>query len=313
MIEVENLTKYYGPKAALVDVSFSVKKGEIVGLLGPNAAGKTTAMRIITGFMPPTSGRARVAGYDVVEKSLEVRKRIGYMPEMTPLYTDMSVREYLSFMGRIKGVERGLIRERVDATMRKTALTDVSNTIVGRLSKGYRQRVGLAQAMIHNPDVLILDEPTAGFDPKQQAEARLLIKSLAGEHTVILSTHILTDVSIMCSRVIIIDQGKIAAEDTPENLTRKLKGADRIQLLIRGPEREVKMKLAAVEKVTKVEAKTQKGGLSSYAVDCQLGADVREKLASTVVAGGWGLVELRREVMSLEDIFLQLTTEEAHV
>ncbi|MBI2865149.1 MAG: ATP-binding cassette domain-containing protein [Chloroflexi bacterium] len=309
MIEVEKLTKYYGPKAALIDASFTVKKGEIVGLIGLNGAGKTTAMRILTGYMPPTSGKARVASYDVVEKSLEVRKRMGYMPESTPLYTDMSVRDYLTFMGRIKGIDRRSIRHRVDDVMKKTATTSYSNNLIGTLSKGYRQRVGLAQALIHDPDVLILDEPTVGLDPQQVHEVRKLIKDLAGKHTVILSSHILSEISMICSHVIIIHEGRIIAAGAPGSLSR----GNTVRMVVRGPERDVRMKLGAVDKVVKVGCKSVESGLGTFDVDCAPGADVRERLAHAVASNGWGLLELSSGGISLEEEFLALVKKEVRI
>jgi ABC-2 type transport system ATP-binding protein len=310
MIEVENLTKNYGPKVALTDVSFSAEKGEILGLLGPNAAGKTTTMRILTGFMPPTSGTARISGYDVVEKSLEVRKRIGYLPETAPLYPEMSVRDYLVFMAKIKGVERSMLKQRLDSALEKTATGSVADTLIGKLSKGYRQRVGLAQALIHNPDVLILDEPTVGLDPKQIRETRALIKALGGEHTVILSTHILPEVSMTCSRVVIISGGKVMAVDTPDGLMRMLKGSERVYMEVRGPKADVMAKLKRVPRVLSVDLTSRTDNVSSYTVECELEHDLREQLAAAVTGSGWGLLELRPISMSLEDVFLKLTTEE---
>jgi ABC-2 type transport system ATP-binding protein len=224
VIEVQHLTKRYGPVTAVDDVSFSVQRGEILGFLGPNGAGKTTTMRVLTGYMPPTDGKAVVAGYDVFEQPIEAKRRTGYLPETPPLYPDMTVRDYLSFVSRIKGVPRAERTARVNEMMEKTRIADVANRHCGKLSKGYRQRVGLAQALMHNPDVLILDEPTAGLDPKQIIETRQLIKALAGDHTIILSTHILPEVSQTCQRVVIINRGKVVAVDTPDNLTSRLQG-----------------------------------------------------------------------------------------
>ena len=228
MIEVEHLTKRYGPVTAVNDVSFQVRKGEILGFLGPNGAGKTTTMRVLTGYMPATEGRVRVAGYDVLEQPIEAKRRIGYLPETPPLYPDMTVREYLQFVAKIKGVAPADRKSRVEQVMARTWVTDMANRTCGKLSKGYKQRVGLAQALIHNPDVLILDEPTAGLDPKQIRETRRLVKELAGDHTIILSTHILPEVSQTCDRVVIINKGRVVAVDTPENLTRRLSGAETI-------------------------------------------------------------------------------------
>ncbi|MHB1416099.1 MAG: ABC transporter ATP-binding protein, partial [Chloroflexota bacterium] len=230
MIEVRNLTKYYGPHPAIDGVTFEAKPGEVLGLLGPNAAGKTTTMRILTGFLPATSGTAKVAGFDVADNPLEAKRQIGYLPENVPLYTEMTVRDYLSFVADLKGVPRRSKRVRIEETMEVARITDVANTIIGKLSKGYRQRVGIAQALVHRPSVVILDEPTVGLDPKQIIETRQLIKSLGGDHTVILSSHILPEVSMTCNRVVIINQGKVAAVDTPDNLTRRLQSSARIRV-----------------------------------------------------------------------------------
>src|SRR5574338_1704075 len=246
MIEVENLTKRYGPTLAVSDVSFQVQKGEILGFLGPNGAGKTTTMRIITGFLSPTEGRVRVAGIDVVDSPLDAKRHIGYLPENPPVYTDMTVNEYLAFVGRIKGVPRAELKKRVGEVSEKCAIADVQDRQIGKLSKGYRQRVGLAQALIHNPDILILDEPTAGLDPKQIIETRELIKGLAGQHTVILSTHILPEVAQTCQRVVIINKGRVVAVDTPENLTARLKGAATLYVQVDAPGADASAALAAV-------------------------------------------------------------------
>lgn len=311
MIQVEHLTKTYGTHQALADVTFSVEKGEVLGFLGPNAAGKTTTMRILTGYIPASSGRATVAGYDVTRQSLEVRRRIGYLPETVPLYPELSVRGYLDFMAKVKGVERKHRRAEIDRVMELVAVEDRAGQLVGKLSRGYRQRVGLAQAILGSPDVLILDEPTVGLDPRQIIEIRNLIKSLGGEHTVMLSTHILPEVSATCSRVIIISEGRVVAEDTPENLTRRLRGADSLQLEVRGPRQEVLTRLRSLPRVLAVRTTGDPNdGRSTFTVECEVGTDLREQLAKTVVASGWGLLELRPVGMSLEEIFLQLTTTE---
>src|SRR6266516_4629259 len=234
MIEVEGLTKRYGPTLAVSEVSFEVRKGEVLGFLGPNGAGKTTTMRVITGYLPPSAGKVRVAGVDVVEEPLEAKRHTGYLPENPPVYPDMTVVEYLAFVARVKGLPRGEVKKRVDEVSEKCAITDVRERQIGKLSKGYRQRVGLAQALIHNPDVLILDEPTAGLDPKQIIETRERIRGFAGQHTVVLSTHILPEVSMTCGRVVIINKGRVVAEDTPENLTHRLQGAATVRLEVRG-------------------------------------------------------------------------------
>src|SRR5262245_4339985 len=259
MIEVENLTKRYGRTTAVDHVSFRVQKGEILGFLGPNGAGKTTTMRVLTCYLPPTEGAARVAGYDVFEQPLEVKRRVGYLPEAPPLYPDMEVLEYLDFCAKLKGVPKASRRARIDDAIEKTRLGEVRRKQTGRLSKGYRQRVGLAQAILHNPDVLILDEPTAGLDPKQIIETRELIKGLGGEHTVVLSTHILPEVSMTCGRVVIINRGKVVAEDTPENLTQRLRGSSALKVDVRGDARAAEAALGAVPGVLTVRQQG-KGG-----------------------------------------------------
>jgi ABC-2 type transport system ATP-binding protein len=308
MIEVENLTKRYGPTLAVSDVSFNVQKGEILGFLGPNGAGKTTTMRVITGYLPPTEGRVRVAGYDVVEEPLDAKRRIGYLPESPPVYPDMTVREYLAFVARIKGLSRRDIKSRIDEVSEKCAVTDVQNRQIGKLSKGYRQRVGLAQALIHNPDVLILDEPTAGLDPKQIIETRELIKRLAGQHTIVLSTHILPEVSKTCQRVVVINAGKIVAMGTPDELTRRLQGYETVLLTVEGPAAEIIERFQRVEGVNWVEPRESADGRVTLEVHADKGKDARADLARAVVESGWKLYELRTSGMSLEDIFLKLTT-----
>jgi ABC-2 type transport system ATP-binding protein len=310
MIKVEHLTKYYGPRAAVQDLTFEVAQGEILGFLGPNGAGKTTTMRILTGYLPPSSGTALVSGYDVFRQSLEARRHVGYLPESVPLYTEMEVAPYLDFMAQIRGVPRANRRARVDYVMDATNLGDVRNRLIGKLSKGYRQRVGIAQALVGDPDVLILDEPTIGLDPKQIIEVRNLIRGLAGNHTVILSTHILPEVSATCQRVIIINHGEIAAVDTPDNLTRRLRGAETLQVEVRGPRDEIAQHLRRLPRVLDVAVVGDGDGHSAFTVACELGADLREQVAATVVQKGWGLLELRSVALSLEDIFLQIVTEE---
>ncbi len=309
MIEVEHLTKRYGTVTAVDDVSFRVNKGEILGFLGPNGAGKTTTMRVLTGYMPATDGRAAVAGYDVFDHPIEAKQRTGYLPETPPLYPDMTVREYLHFVAKIKGVAPKDRAARVDQVMTRTWVADMANRACGKLSKGYRQRVGLAQALIHNPEVLILDEPTAGLDPKQINETRRLIKALAGDHTIILSTHILTEVEQTCQRVVIINKGKVVAEDTPENLTRRLRGSATMFVQVDGDRAaEAQAALARVDGVARVTAADAAG--TAFEVESESGRDVRRELARAVIGGGWGLLELRPMRLSLEDVFLSLTTEE---
>jgi len=309
VIEVEHLTKRYGTVTAVDDVTFRVNKGEILGFLGPNGAGKTTTMRVLTGYMPATEGRAAVAGYDVFDHPIEAKLRTGYLPETPPLYPDMTVREYLNFVAKIKGVPPKDRAARVDQVMTRTWVADMANRACGKLSKGYRQRVGLAQALIHNPEVLILDEPTAGLDPKQINETRRLIKALAGDHTIILSTHILTEVEQTCQRVVIINKGKVVAEDTPQNLTRRLRGSATMFVQVDGDRAaEAQAALARVDGVARVTSADDSG--TAFEVESESGRDVRRELARAVIGGGWGLLELRPMRLSLEDVFLSLTTEE---
>ena len=314
MIRVEHLTKNYGPRVAVADVTFDVDKGEVLGFLGPNGAGKTTTMRILTGYLPPSGGRAEVAGFDVATHSLQARANIGYLPETVPLYPDMSVRSYLDFMGKIKDIKDR--RRQVDRAMEKARIAHRAADQIGKLSKGLRQRVGLAQALLGDPPVLILDEPTSGLDPRQIIETRNLIKSLGGEHTVVLSTHILPEVAATCSRIVIISNGRVVAEDTPENLDRRLKGAESIAVTVRGPREQVKTALKGVPRVLSVETEggadgRPANGLASFTVQSEVGADIRESLAKAIVNGGFGLMELRPAHLSLEEIFLQLTTTDA--
>jgi ABC-2 type transport system ATP-binding protein len=310
LIEVEHLSRYFGRTTAVDDISFRVEKGEILGFLGPNGAGKTTTMRILTCFLPASAGTARVAGYDVFTDSLAVRKRIGYLPENPPVYSDMTVRYFLEFNAKIKGIEPKQQKNRTEAVMERCALQEVKETIIGKLSRGYKQRVGLAQALIHDPEVLILDEPTMGLDPRQIIEVRQLIKELGGEHTIILSTHILPEVSVTCERVVIINKGKIAAVDTPENLTVRLKGSERIYLEVEGPVGQVEQKLKQVPDVTAVSVETGGNGKNSFFVESETKTDIRMQLAAAITGSGFGLLEMRRVGLSLEEIFLQLTTEE---
>ena len=310
MIEVQHLTKRYGPVTAVDDISFTVQRGEILGFLGPNGAGKTTTMRVLTGYMPPTDGKAIVAGYDVFDHPIEAKRRTGYLPETPPLYPDMTVRDYLSFVARIKGVPRGERTARINEMLEKTRIADVANRHCGKLSKGYRQRVGLAQALMHNPEVLILDEPTAGLDPKQIIETRQLIKALAGDHTIILSTHILPEVSQTCQRVVIINRGKVVAVDTPDNLTSRLRGSETMYLQVDAGGADAASVLQRVSGVTRVAIADTKQQIVGYEVDSESGRDIRRELAAAVVGRGWGLLELRPMRLSLEEIFLHVTTEE---
>ena len=315
MIKVEGLTKRYARTVAVDDISFAVEKGQIVGFLGPNGAGKTTTMRVLTCFLPPTAGTATIAGFDVLENPQEVKKRIGYLPETPPLYPEMEVSEYLDFVGQLKGIPSADIQRRRNEVVERCALGDVRNKIIGKLSKGYRQRVGIAQAIIHNPDVLILDEPTSGLDPKQIIEIRELLKQLSGDHTIILSTHILSEVEHSCERVIIISQGKLVAQDSVANLTNRLRGAEAVSLEVESADGrpnpgEVQGRLEQVSGVSRVMMKDTKEGRLIFEVESLQGRQIRAELARSVVNAGWNLNELRAVGLSLEDIFLQLTTAE---
>jgi ABC-2 type transport system ATP-binding protein len=310
VIEVQHVTKRYGRVTAVDDVSFRVEPGEILGFLGPNGAGKTTTMRILTGYMPASEGRVTVAGYDVFTHPIEAKRRTGYLPETPPVYPDMTVREYLDFVARIKGVPAGERGSRVGTVMQRTHVADMANRHCGKLSKGYRQRVGLAQAIIHNPEVLILDEPTAGLDPKQIIETRELIRGLAGDHTIVLSTHILPEVSQTCQRVVIINKGRVVAVDSPENLTGRLRGAETLYVQVDAAGADAAAVLAAVPGVMRVSPADQRPGSGAYEVESERGRDIRRDLARDVVSRGWGLLELRPMRMSLEEVFLQVTTEE---
>ena len=310
MIKVEGVSKRYGSTRAVRNISFEVEPGEIVGFLGPNGAGKTTTMRILTGFLPPTEGKATVAGYDIAEQPLEVKKRIGYLPESPPVYPEMDVDGYLAFVARLKGIPSSDIQQRIEAVLERVSIGHVRSKLIGKLSKGYRQRVGLAQALVHSPEVLILDEPTVGLDPKQIIEVRELIKSLAGEHTIILSTHILSEVASTCNRIIIINEGEIEASDTPANLTARMQGGESTQLEIDGPADEIEARLAAVDGVERVTRRADSNGHSVFTVDAFGGKAIRAGLAREVVNAGWDLHGMRSIGMSLEDIFLKLTTED---
>ncbi len=306
MIDVDHVTRCFGAVTAVRDVSFRVEKGEILGLLGPNAAGKTTTMRIITAFLPTTSGTVRVAGRDVRTESMATRACIGYLPENVPLYTHMRVGEYLRFVSRIKGVEDSRRASHLASVMELCGLDSVRSTIVGRLSKGYRQRVGLAQALLNDPQILILDEPTTGLDPRQIIEVRQLIRSLGGERTIIVSSHILPEVSMTCSRVVIINEGQVVAEGTPEDLMAKLKGSESLFLRIEGPPTQILEKLRSVPGVMNALHQEE----VAYEVASGIGQDVRAAVAAAVVHGGWSLLEMRPVGMSLEEVYLKLTTSE---
>ncbi|HEX9428635.1 MAG TPA: ATP-binding cassette domain-containing protein [Candidatus Polarisedimenticolia bacterium] len=309
MIEVAGLRKVYGARAVVDGVSFSVSKGEILGFLGPNGAGKTTTMRILTGFVPQTSGTAKVAGFDVQDDPIEVKRRIGYLPEHPPLYRDMLVRPFLRFVATIRGVPRPQIGARVDRALERTGLTAVSGRLIGQLSKGYQQRVGLAQAILHEPDVLILDEPTVGLDPSQIREIRQVIKGFAGDHTVILSTHILAEVTMTCHRVLIINEGRIAAEDTLEGLAARGERNRRISLQVARGSETVESDLRSLPGVLTVRRDEGRDG--AFTVEIEGTRDLREAIAARAVERGWGLLELRPVTLTLEDIFIRIIRGEA--
>lgn len=318
MIDAEHLTKYYGRRVAVRDVSFHIERGEIVGLLGPNGAGKTTTMRMLTGYLPASSGKAVVAGFDVSEKPMEVRKRLGYLPETVPLYTDMSVRSYLDFTAKLRGVPPKARGPRIEEVMEMCRVAEVGSRSIGKLSRGYRQRVGLAQAIVHNPDVIILDEPTVGLDPRQIIETRQVIRDLAGSHSMILSTHILPEVSTLCDRVIIINRGRVLVDDSLANLQKQSTDNSLLQVLVRGPQAKVLETLrnlpgmAAVglldEEGQPIEAEEDQvaSEVSRFSLESTSGNDLRELVASSILSRGWGLLELRNNAPSLEDIFVRL-------
>jgi len=305
MIKVENLTKYYGKRLALDDISFNIEKGEIVGFLGPNAAGKTTTMRILTGFLAPTQGNVWIAGHNILSHSLEARQHIGYLPEAVPLYTDMTVRSYLDFLARIRGLDKNKIKARMEEVVAMCHLEEYIDVIIGKLSKGFRQRVGVAQAIIHEPDVLILDEPTIGIDPIQVAMTRQLIRELGKGCTILLSTHVLPEVSMVCERVIIIHKGRIVAKDSIENLASMISGGKRIRLEVEGPPQKIAQHLRKIPGVIRVSREK-----SHYIVECTADQDPRSQIMATMVQGGWTLLSLDSVEMSLEEVFLKLTTEE---
>jgi ABC-2 type transport system ATP-binding protein len=319
VISVQQLTKAYGHVLAVDHVSFEVARGEIVGFLGPNGAGKSTTLKMLTCYLPPTSGTATVNGFDIFHQSQQVREHLGYLPENTPLYTEMKVEEYLDFRGRLRGMDREARRKRIDYVVERCWLEAVRKRVIGHLSKGYRQRVGLADSLLHNPAVLILDEPTVGLDPAQIRETRKLIKDLGGDHTVLLSTHILPEVEAICDRAIVIARGKIAAQGTPEDLRQSRRMAARVLVECKGPAREVEAALSRVSGVAKVEAVGMGGGdrhggdrmWVSFAVRPREGQDVREEVASTVIRNGWPLREVRLEHATLEEFFVQVTAQQA--
>ena len=310
MIDVENLTKTYSGFRAVQDISFHVDKGEIVGFLGPNGAGKSTTMKVLAGYLPPTDGKISIAGFDVVNDSLEVRKRIGYMPENVPLYTDMRVNEFLRFRAELKKVPRRNIKDRVESVKELCSLKDVEKKIIGTLSKGYRQRVGLADAMVHDPELLILDEPTIGLDPNQIRAVRDLIKDLGKHHTILLSTHILSEVELTCNRVLVINRGKIEASDTPANLTKLVRGGGSVLLEVRAPAADVTAKLEALAQVDDVEtAPAADEGWTMAKVFAKPGVDLREEVFNVVRQNNWSLRELSRVRATLEEAFVELTQE----
>ena len=309
MIQATGLTHYYGPHPAIQDVNFGVERGEILGFLGPNGAGKTTTMRIITGYMPPTRGAVSLDGYDVVEQSLQARKRIGYLPETVPLYTDMTVTGYLKYMGTLRGMSSKDINRRTSEVVDICRLGDYRKSFIGKLSKGFRQRVGVAQAILHEPEILVLDEPTIGIDPIQVVETRRLIQDLGKAQTVVLSSHILPEVSMICQRVLIIHEGRIVAEDTPANLAQRLQGVNRLEVEITGPREDVLPALRRINGVSEVSYRGSQGR-DVYSVLAQGGQDLRDEISRAVVSSGWSLLSMQLVGMSLEEIFLKLTTQE---
>ncbi|MBH0192774.1 MAG: ATP-binding cassette domain-containing protein [Nitrospira sp.] len=307
MIDVQHITKRYGHHTAIDRVTFSVAKGEVLAFLGPNGAGKTTTMRILTCFMPATEGTARVAGFDCAAQPMEVKRRIGYLPETPPVYQELTVTEYLTFVGRLRGMTGPNLTSAMDQSIGRLELGSVRHRLIGNLSRGYRQRVGLAQALLHDPPVLILDEPTVGLDPKQIIEIRELIKSLAGSHSVILSTHILPEATAVCQRVVIISGGRIVAEDTPEQLSARLRQSEKISVTLKSPPPDCETKLRAIPGILNV---FQGPGNGTFLIECALGRDLRDDIARYIVANQWGLLELRTISMTLEDVFLRLTRHE---
>jgi ABC-2 type transport system ATP-binding protein len=307
MIDVQQITKRYGQHTAIDRVTFSVAKGEVLAFLGPNGAGKTTTMRILTCFMPPTEGQATVAGYDCLEQSMDVKRRIGYLPETPPVYQELTVQEYLRFVGRLRGLAGAMLTTAMSREIERLGLGSVQHRLIGNLSRGYRQRVGLAQALIHDPPVLILDEPTVGLDPKQIIEIRELIKSLAGSHSVILSTHILPEATAVCQRVVIISGGRIVAEDTPDRLSTRLRHSEKLALTLTRPPGDIEARLRQVDGVLDVHGN---GPAGHFLLESHLGKDIREDIARLAVTNNWGLIELKLISMTLEDVFLKLTRHE---
>ncbi len=312
MIELKNITKYYGDFPAVTNISFKIEKGEIVGLLGPNGAGKSTTMKMITGFMPPTSGELSVGGNDIVSQSIEARRRIGYLPETVPLYTDMTVYSYIEYMGLLRGLNKKNIKSKIDNVIEICKLEDYRNSLISKLSKGFRQRVGISQAIIHEPEVLVLDEPTIGIDPNQVVETRQLIKNLSGEHTLILSSHILPEVSSICERVLIIHEGEIAASDTIENLSSLMSGKNKVEADIIGSPQAIVAELEKINGVKSVQFTINKSSneFSTFSIESEINSDIRSEISKIIINNDWGLIRLQSMGMSLEDIFLQITTSE---
>jgi len=311
MIEVKSLTKHFGSHVAISDISFEAGTGEILGFLGPNGAGKTTTMRILTCYLPPTSGGARVAGYDILDESIEVRRRIGYLPENVPLYPDLSVDSYLDFVGRLKGMPKATRTTRTGDVMEECGILHVRGRTIGKLSKGYRQRVGLAQALLNDPEVLILDEPTVGLDPQQIVEIRGLIRNLAGKRTIILSTHILPEVSLLCQRVIIVNKGRLITADTPDNLKSRLKSSVTIDVVVRGDRDAIIKRLSSLAGVNSSNCiESFDDDSHSIRIESRDNADIRESVASSIVEAGFGLRGLKKIDLSLEDVFVELVTKE---
>lgn len=312
MIELKNITKYYGNFPAVTDISFKIERGEIVGLLGPNGAGKSTTMKMITGYIPPTSGELTIDNYDIVQESIEARKKIGYLPETVPLYTDMTVYSYIEFMGKLRGINSKNIKSKVDNVIDICKLGDYRYSLISKLSKGYRQRVGISQAIIHEPEVLILDEPTIGIDPNQVVETRQLIKNLSGEHTLVLSSHILPEVSSICERVLIINEGEIAASDTIENLSSIVSGTSKIEIDIIGSPQAVKNEIEKIDGVTSIDLWVKKSSneYTTFSIESDISKDIRSEISKTIISNDWDLLRLESMGMSLEDIFLRITTSE---
>tara|TARA_B100000700_G_C15055008_1_gene862318 strand:- start:4133 stop:5071 length:939 start_codon:yes stop_codon:yes gene_type:complete len=312
LIELNNITKYYGNFPAVTDISFKIDKGEIVGLLGPNGAGKSTTMKMITGYIPPTSGELSIDNYDIVQQSIEARKKIGYLPETVPLYTDMTVYSYIEFMGKLRGISSKTIKNKVNNVIEICKLGDYRSSLISKLSKGYRQRVGIAQAIIHEPEVLILDEPTIGIDPNQVVETRQLIKNLSGEHTLVLSSHILPEVSTICERVLIINEGEIAASDTIENLSSLVSGTSKIEIDIIGSPQSVQNEIEKIDGVKAIDLWVKKSAneFTTFSIETDISKDIRSEISKTIIKNDWELLRLESIGMSLEDIFLKITTTE---